>query len=211
MSKFNIIEKYPKGQNENIIYTFIFQKDNKPKRYEAQMVYLGFREGPKWAFLDGMCGDLTNDERSEFIQEIPEFQKGGSYRKTHPIVYSAIEEVRNNLIAKEREVQELKSKLDKLQSAEKTRIVNEYEKTLSTAKCKLFEDELNRLQEETNLAVKIVWVKYTKWLLLYDVKEKRPVGVVIHNNDKYIVRTLKTSELYDLMQEGYHLEEFIDE
>lgn len=34
MSKFNIIEKYPKGQNENIIYTFIFQKDNKPKRWE---------------------------------------------------------------------------------------------------------------------------------------------------------------------------------
>ena len=98
---YNIISKYPKGNDRRKTYNIKYQVDNQPEIYEVTMIYVELRdEKPKYVFLlvkdpeyktFRLAGNNpkyveTSHQKDIFIEEVRKFQKGGSYRKTHPII-----------------------------------------------------------------------------------------------------------------------------
>lgn len=98
MGKYNIVSKYPKGNpkhhrtNSKVGYLV----EGSSKVHYCDMVYLDVWGLKKYAFLEktkkaipnthcGYYGIVDNDDATEFVEEITKFQKGGSYRKTHPL------------------------------------------------------------------------------------------------------------------------------
>lgn len=112
MGKFNIISKSPQGNKINKDYIIKYQVDNKPDIYELKMIYLelpddnGNREcrylflddGTRHYGVDNPTGERYNEKLSqEFIDELKKFQRGSSYRKTHPIAYTEKDQYLNQI------------------------------------------------------------------------------------------------------------------
>lgn len=182
-SKFNIISKVPKGQKENVIYTFTYQKDGIPKNFEVKMIYLTFRKENRWAF---MCGkesdvDFTEDEKKEFIAEIPKFQKGSSYRKTHPIAYSKSEEIRNIINIKNKEIQKLEHDYNRVKREEDNILITKYREYIKDAKVDEFIKGYNELVSKTGCT--ITGIKY--YSKIKSVKDDMIVsGMYINDEEK---------------------------
>lgn len=185
---FTIVSKYPKGQKRNVVYTVQYQRSGEPRIYEVKMVWLDFRDEPTWAFMDGREADrLTNEERKEFIAEMPKFQKGSSYRKTHPIAYSRIDELRNTIKEKEYEIYEIRKEIEALEDADLSELCNKYEKYIDDKKIDKFEEGLRSLEEKTGYMLKKKNFLYNTDIVVYDFKNQLPVGVLKPQRDSWVI------------------------
>ena len=114
MSKYNIISKSFKGNIENKTCVIEYQVDGYgAERFTTSLVYIELKDkaGPRYVWLaDGMGKHIdTEEDKKNFLNEFEQYQKGGSYRKTHPIIYTEIENLK-------REKQKLQSRLTSVES-----------------------------------------------------------------------------------------------
>lgn len=96
MSKYIIISKSPKGNHSHIDSTVKYIVKGSNKVHNCKMTYITIEGNSEYVFLDksktgvsnthcGYFGIINKDDALEFIEEVKKYQKGGSYRKTHPI------------------------------------------------------------------------------------------------------------------------------
>ena len=91
MNKFIIVDKDSPGNQWGKSYTVTYQLVGNPTRYKIDLYcYSKDSEGYKYCYIEGHTGYgiETMQDKDEFLTEFYKFQKGGSYRKTHPIQYS---------------------------------------------------------------------------------------------------------------------------
>ena len=216
VGSFTIVSKYPKGQKGNTIYLFKYQRDNKPRIYEAKMVWLDFRpDRPTWAFMDGKEAQmLTNKEREAFINEIPKFQKGGSYRKTHPIIHSKSEDIRNEIKQKEKEISQLKEKLDQEEDKNKEELSERYKKYLDKNKLHLFIKGLEKLKNNTDYIMSKDCFN-TRLLgtgmIVLDKTNNIPVGTLQQYNDECCVAILDDYDIKNLIRNNPKIRNMLEE
>lgn len=128
MGKYNIINKSPEGNKLYKDYIVKYQVNEQPEIYEAKMVCINYEGDIRYAFLDdGQPLSFIDDDnekieranKQEFVDEIKKYQKGSSYRKTHPIAYSEKDSLKN-------QIKELQAKLAKIELEEFKNKKNEY-------------------------------------------------------------------------------------
>ena len=127
------------------------------------------------AFLNNSkTNKLNEEERKEFAEELKLFQRGSAYRKTHPIVYSRKDEIKQ-------EIAKLNKELNEIEKEEKSHLALEFHAKYNSDKdLKLFRKRLNVLLNNEKYMIK----KYTfnnsyEQLVIYDVKQRRPVETIL--------------------------------
>lgn len=211
-SKFNIISKYPKGQKRNVIYTFSFQMNNKPRMYNVEMVWLDFRDKPTWAFMSGKESDwLSQDDKNEFILEISKFQKGGSYRRAHPIAYSDIESLRLDIKKKNTEIWELNQRIEELEEEQCTKLVDKYRKQIDEQTLKSFEDGLTKLMDDTGYILKMKQGLFDNKIMIYDAKKHIYVGMLKNFRNISSLERLDDCDVKRFIKEDNSLRDWLEE
>ncbi len=217
IGNFTIISKTPKGRKSNVVYTFEYQRTGKPEIFKVQMLWLDFRKGNEtWAFMDGRESEkLSIEERKEFIAEIPKFQKGGSYRKTHPITYSKSGLLKQSIKHKEYELQVLK---DELESAENKELVckcNKYRNMIDTKKLDFISKQLSKIEEKTNCIIRLKYVGYCSKIIIYDRDTSIPIGEirnVLNNNiESWRVGQLDDYDIKSIIKNNENLSNSLEE
>lgn len=132
----------------NKIYTFTYQVDNKSERYKVELIYVNIQGKNRFVFLDNgllkqnkHLSDNFLDNRTRFIKEIEKWQKGGSYRKTHPIAYSNYEKLK----LKRRELEDKIDEIDREIGSEERKIL---EDKIKEYQSDIDEDSLDGVKKE---------------------------------------------------------------
>ena len=129
MNKFIIVDKDSLGNQWGKSYTVTYQLVGNPTRYKIDLYcYSKDSEGYKYCYIEGHTGYgiETMQDKDEFLTEFYKFQKGGSYRKTHPIQYSEEEIINSKILKKEDEIKELKLELKNLEYNKKKKKFSNY-------------------------------------------------------------------------------------
>lgn len=210
---FTIISKEPKGQKSNTIYTVTYQRSGKPEIYYAKMLWLDFRkDSPTWAFMDGReAQQLTSAERKEFVEEMPKFQKGGSYRKTHPITYTEKELLKQKIKEKESEIFTLQQQIDKLETEEAEMLVNKYKKYICGKKLEEFEEGLRELAEKTGYTLKKKNWAYNTDIVVYDIDNFIPVGIYKYSRGAHVIDELTDYDISQIIKENNDILDWLRE
>lgn len=193
---FTIISKTPKGKKSNVVYTFTYQRSGNPELLKVQMLWLDFRKGQEtWAFMDGREADkLTLEERKEFIAEIPKFQKGGSYRKTHPIAYSKSGAIKQSIKHKEYELQMLKDELYNTEQKELDIKCNKYKEMIDSKKLDFISKELKKIEEKTNCVILVKYVDGCCKSIIFD----KDLSIIIGEIKNILINGDEFSEIKQL-------------
>ena len=112
--EFNIVRRRPKYLTEGCTCIFDFQVDSKPEIYQVEMIYTKriphgiyyFKSENKRSADIDLFKD-REDLRTEFRKELEKWSKGGSYRKTHPIILDKLGELKEErlkLYKREKEI-----------------------------------------------------------------------------------------------------------
>lgn len=209
MSKYNIIEKYPKGNDRNVTYSIKYQVDNKPDIYEVDMLYLGLQDTPKYVFLTiGLDDDArlqgsnvqyinNNQDREEFISEISKYQLGGSYRKTHPIAKSRTMELKQEISEYQDKITELERELRKATELEKEEKYNNYFEDIDL-------DGLDTFIEQIKTAFNsdkyyLMGIEYHIWeghrIFICDKKTGKKVKVIMIKDNNLEFRDINVDDM----------------
>lgn len=187
--KYNIISKTPKGKKNNTIYTVEYQVGRLPERHTIKMINIDFihqseewRFAQGWAFMDGRENEISfenNDERKEFLREFIAFQKGGSYRKTHPIAYSEKEDIKL-------QIDKLQKKLSDIEKQEHIDLRNKYLDKIDKIEVNKFMTEINKSMLKYGISIS----EFNGWLVLKDTKSKaiirRLIPIEKCNDESYL-------------------------
>lgn len=207
---FTILSKHPKGQKRNVIYDVTYQRTGNPEIYQVKMIWLDFREEHTWAFMDGREADrLSLEEREEFIKEMPKFQKGGSYRKTHPITYSEKGKLLNQIKQKEYEIYQLKEQIEKMDSENLNKLCNEYKKCIDTSKILKFENSLKALEVETGYSLRKKNLRYNTSISVIDSQTNIPVGEIIQNRNDWHIEPFDDFDIKSIIKDNSDIEDFL--
>jgi len=199
MGKYVIVDKYPKGNNEYKTATISYQVDGYGYEvFKAEMIYIDSEDITTYAFLstNKYWHIDTQEDRDEFCNEIKLFQKGGSYRKTHPIIKS-----------KSMELKEKKSKLnDELCKLDKE--IREAEEDERQQKFKVYAEDINynslvpfvsnlskALTDKRYYVVPVmhIWDGYK--LEIWDRQLNKPVQIGVLKEDGVTFRDLEDYEI----------------
>lgn len=210
---FTIVSKYPKGKKSNTIYTVTYQRSGKPKMYDVKMIWLDFREdNHTWAFMDGKEAQLlSNEERKEFIAEMFKFEKGGSYRKTHPIMYSKAEEIRKRIKELEYDIYLLKEEADKSENAHYEELARKYEKKIDHKKLNKFDEDFRKLCEKSGYILKTKYFMHGTDIMVYDKSLDIPVGRIKNTRNVYCVEELDEYEIKNTIKENQIVRNMLEE
>lgn len=152
MSKYIIVSKSPKGNKTNCAHIVQYQVEGfDTEIFETQLFYLSSpTEGePRYVYFGDKMGKHldTNEDRDEFLVEFAKYQKGGSYRKTHPIKLSKSMQLR----ARQKQLRDELSQLDHdiIQADEEER-----QEKFKTYKNDIDYTSLNKYLDEVATAIK---------------------------------------------------------
>lgn len=203
MGKYTIVEKYPKKNIENKDVTISYQvKGYETEIFKADMLFIDNKESVKtFAFLEGRKYPHINtvDERMEFCREIKEFQKGGSYRKKHPINKSKSMLLKEKKEKLQEEISGLEKQIWEAESEERQQRFLKYNKDIEYDSLNQF---INSLAEVLNnnkryyiKPVMHIWDGYK--LEIWDTILDKPVciGEIDMNTNKVKFRDLKDYEI----------------
>lgn len=169
--KYNIVSKKPKGKKNNVIYTIEYQIGKSPEIHTIKMLNIDFihqsdewKFAQGWAFLDGKESSIIfedNEDRKEFLREFIAFQKGGSYRKTHPIMYSEKENIKM-------QIEKLQKELSNIEQQEHIDLRNNYINKVNRINVDKFMQELNKSMSKHGIIVSC----FDGMIVLKDMKSK---------------------------------------
>ena len=169
--KYNIVSKSPKGQKNNVVYTIEYQIGKSPEIHIVKMINIDFIHQSEewkfangWAFLDGRESSVMFDsieDRKEFLREFIAFQKGGSYRKTHPIMYGEKENIKM-------QIEKLQKELSNIEQKEHIDLRNNYMNKVNKINVDKFMQEINKSMSKHGIIVSC----FDGMIVLKDMKSK---------------------------------------
>ena len=118
MGKYIIVDKNRKGNTRGQSYEITYQlSDTDTKMYKVNLVCYSIIDNDyKYVFIAGQNGYQidTPEDKEEFLNELYEYQKGGSYRKTHPIKLSDEAMISKLISQKDDEIRALNRELQNI-------------------------------------------------------------------------------------------------
>ena len=129
MGKYTIIDKYPKGNRDYKTATISYQVSGYGSDiFKAEMIYINNEDITTYAFLSNnkYIHINTDEDKNDFCNEIKLFQKGGSYRKTHPIIKSQSMILRDKKHKLEAELSNLDKKIREAEDIERKQKFKSY-------------------------------------------------------------------------------------
>lgn len=201
MSKYTIIDKYPKGNNHNKSSIISYQVDGCGSDiFKAKMIYVDNKvTGVSYAFFseEDYQHINTSEDRMEFCNEIKEFQKGGSYRKTHPIKKSEaflLKEKRNELDA---EIRNIDKEIREAEEKERKQKFSTYKLDIDYESLNIYiegiKSALNNSDRYYIEPVLHIWDGYK--LMIKDKELNKPVYVGVIDNDGVRFREIEDYEI----------------
>lgn len=173
-SKYTILSKSTTnnipGKSCNITYII----NSRPyDRFNVELYCLGRIEDKKrigkYAFIEGKTkgfGIDTVEDRSEFLEELKKFQCGSSYKKSHPIKLTKLEELKQKEQQLKDELSKVRYEIDK----ENANIFNE--------KALKYDSLLKKYKEELNVFINELKTLFTS------------VDISINPNPRYCLKYL---------------------
>lgn len=205
--EFNIIKREPMWLQNHKDYVFTYQIQGEPTKYKVKMIYISVGDSkPKFFFLDDRSlkdnphfNEEFPENRSKFREEIERWQKGGAYRKTHPIITSRIEDLREQKLKLEEQLKETEREIEKEKLYELNKIIENYQNDLDQDSINKFKDDFKWLLEG-RYCIKMIWLKddgYTP--LLFDNKCNKYRGKIIFYDDEIEIKDLPEKDLKYLL------------
>ena len=195
MSKFIIVEKDKKGNKCGERYTITYQiEDSDYKRYKVDMFCI-CEDPPKYCYVADHYGIglETEKDRAEFLDEFYEFQKGGSYRKTHPIKYKNSELLEQELRRQEENISTLKREIEKAKDQE---LEDKFTHYLDDVDNQSLDKYISKLKSaiESSQRYKLEGIEYHIWeghrIFIQDTKLNKRVKVITIKDGKLDIRDL---------------------
>lgn len=185
--EFNIIKRSPVWLQYNKEYTFEYQILGEPKRYKINMIYLSFYENnikkSKFVFISGKSlyenihfNESNKDclkNRDDFINEISKWQKGGSYRKTHPIAHSRLDLLREEKKGLESRLKTLEFEINNEKIANKKERIKNYQSDLDIKSLNKFESDLTNIIDSNRYCISERYYNGDLLLLIYDLEKNK--------------------------------------
>ena len=200
MGKYNIIDKYPKGNNEYKTATISYQVEGYGSEiFKAEMVYVNSEDITTYAFLstNTYLHIDTDKDRNEFCEEIKLFQKGGSYRKTHPIVKSQSMILRDKKRKLEEEISDVDRKIREAEGQERQQKFKLYTKDIDYDSLHEFVEKIVTAIDNSSryyiVPVMHIWDGYK--LEVWDRQLDKPVYIGELNKNGTVFRDLKDYEI----------------
>lgn len=209
--EFNIIKREPVWLQERKDYTFIYQIQGEPKKYKIDMVYLSVGGNkPQFYFLDNKTcrenkhfssgnEDVDTENRNKFREEIEKWQKGGAYRKSHPIVTTRMEDLREQKQKLENQLKDTEREIEKERLYELSKIIDNYQSDLDEDSINKFKDDFKWLLNG-RYCIKMIWLKddgYTP--VLFDNKCNKYRGLIKFFDDEIEIKDLPEKVLKYLL------------
>ena len=188
-TEYNIISKYPKGNKPGELYNVEYQVNGLPEIHTATMICIVIEGKYKYAFIDDKYSNgelIVNDNtknRNKFIQELAEFQKGSSYRKSHPIVYSIVDTLKKQLNELQEQSNELQQQILNKQNELMNARTKEITDKIDIKSLDAFINKVNKVNNDKQYRI-ISPVNAKGNLFIFDMQMKRFIAKVICEDGK---------------------------
>lgn len=200
MSKFTIIDKDKKGNKGGERYTITYQIESRgSERFKVDM-YCVFEEPVKYCYIADQYGvGLDNEkDRAEFLDEFYEFQKGGSYRKTHPIKYKKSELIKEQIKQEEDKVYQLKKDLEQAEKEEREESFKTYYDKVDMKSLEKYVDKIKKAFNSDRYYVS--GIEFHIWeghrIFIYDRKLNKRVKVITIQDGQVKFRNLDKDDMH---------------
>ena len=170
--EFNIIGRRPKYLTEGCNCIFDFQVDQKPEVYQVEMIYTkGISHGIYYFKSENKKSadiDLFKDRadlRSEFRKEVEKWSKGGSYRKTHPIVLDKLGKLKKEQFELWEKERKLNDEIKNEENIRREKKLKEYKENIDFKLVNTFINKVNKFLKDSRFCLR--YIDY-EGLYLYD-------------------------------------------
>lgn len=204
MSKYIIVSKSGKGNKPGKEYVINYQVNTDAVIYKCTLYCFG-KEGRigKYAFIEGWTYPQieTTEDKNDFIEELKAFQKGSSYRKTHPLnedELMKLQKMKNEYLAK---VSDIDNQIADIKTKNLQNNINNYRKNIDTKSLNCFQDKLFKLLINSNytLAKCDVIIPGRSDLVIIDKKSNLPVKIIDIYSDTIDFEDLSDYEISKLL------------
>lgn len=196
MSKYIIVNKDKKRNIPGQRYTITYQiSDGSTNMYKVDLYCIEVEHQIKYCFIEGYngFGIETNDDRSDFLEQLKEFQKGGSYRKKHPINYKKSALIEQEIERQEENIRVLKQELDRVKDQELDDKFTHYLDDVDNDGLNIYLNNL-RAAIESNPRYRLEGIEFHIWeghrIFIYDVELNKRVKVITIRDGKLDIRDL---------------------
>ena len=200
MSKFIIVDKDKKGNKGGERYTITYQiKSKGSERFSVDM-YCVYENPVRYCFIADRYGYGldTSEDRAEFLDEFYEFQKGGSYRKTHPILYSNMEVIKQEIKEYDDKIYELKRKLEEEKEKAKQIKFEHYYEDVDIEAVNIYVENIKKAFEEDSRFY-VSGIEFHIWeghrIFIYDRELQKPVKIITVKDGKVNFRDLDVDDM----------------
>lgn len=200
MGKFTIIDKDKSGNKGGERYTITYQIESRgSERFKVDM-YCVFTEPVRYCYIADQYGVglETEKDRAEFLDEFYEFQKGGSYRKTHPIKYKKSELIKEQIKQQEDNLYQLKRDLEKAEKEEKEEAFKTYYDKVDMNKLEKYVERIKEAFNDDRYYVD--GIEFHIWeghrIFIYDRKLNKRVKVITIQNGQVKFRNLDKDDMH---------------
>lgn len=201
MSKYIIVDKDKKGNKGGERYTITYQlQETGNIRHKVDMFCI-CDDPVKYCYIADQYGYglNTTEDRAEFLDEFYEFQKGGSYRKTHPITYSNIELIQQEIKEHDDKIYELKRKLDEEKVKAKHLKFEHYYEDVDTETLNIYVESIkNAIMSNDRFYVS--GIEFNIWeghrVFIYDRDLQKPVKIITIRDGNVDTRDLTEDDMH---------------
>ena len=200
MGKYNIVDKYPKGNNEYKMATISYQVDGYGSDiFNAEMIYINNKNITTYAFLSTKTYPHidTDEDKDEFWNEIKLFQKGGSYRKTHPIIKSKSMSLKDKKHKLEDELCKLDAEIRDAEEQERQQKFKSYTSDIDYDSLYKFTENVTTVLNDNSryyiVPILHIWDGYK--LEIWDRQLNKPVYMGVLKESNITFRDLKDYEI----------------
>lgn len=199
MSKYIIVDKDKKGNKGGERYTITYQITGDTTRYKVDM-YCVCEDPARYCYLADHYGYGldTEKDRAEFLDEFYEFQKGGSYRKTHPIQYKKSEIIKEKIKQQEDITYQLKKELEQAEKEERETTYKDYYKDVDMKSLEKYVEKIKKAFNDDRYYVD--GIEFHIWeghrIFIYDRKLKKRVKVITIQDSVVKVRNLEVEDMH---------------
>lgn len=167
------------------------------------MIYLKYNNTPKFFFLDDPAFENNihfqgKSNRTKFLKEIEEWQKGGSYRKTHPIVTTKLEDLKLQRQNLEDELRKIEKEIEEQKLFEINEKIRDYQDDKDIKSINKFKNEFNKLLKG-RYCIKMLWIDDKYIPILFDNKVNKYRGKIKFFDDEIEIEELTNNILKYLL------------
>ena len=200
MGRFIIVDKDKKGNKCGERYTITYQIEAKGyERYKVDMFCIC--ENPvRYCYIADQYGIglETEKDRAEFLDEFYKFQKGGSYRKTHPIKYTKLETLNERLGKVKVELSAVEKEIREEEENQRELKFKTYYDDVDNKSLDMYVRGITKALTSDN-RYEVSGIEFNIWeghrIFIYDRELKKPVKIITIRDGKIDVRNL---DKYDI-------------